>query len=126
MHIYDIAKEYTAYNTTCNQVRAIIPAIGAIYCILDTNLDKECDLFVITEMEDSVKLERFFKRKFFDLAYKFAKSNNYDESLLAEISRHHGDHSHHKNDYENAIKQYIQTIGYLEPSYVIRKFLDVS
>jgi len=126
MHIYDVTNEYIAFNLTCSQIRSIIPAINSIYCVMDTNVEKDCDLFVITEFENSVKLEKFFRRKFFDLAYKFAKSNNYDESLLAEISRHHGDHSHTKQDFDSAIKQYIQTIGYLEPSYVIRKFLEVA
>jgi hypothetical protein len=31
-----------------------------------------------------------------------------------------------KGDYDGAIAQYIKTIGKLEPSYVIRKFLDAQ
>ena len=31
-----------------------------------------------------------------------------------------------KGDYDQAIAQYIETIGYTEPSYVIRKFLDAQ
>ena len=31
-----------------------------------------------------------------------------------------------KADFAGAIKQYILTLGFVEPSYVIRKFLDVS
>jgi hypothetical protein len=31
-----------------------------------------------------------------------------------------------KGELSNAIKQYILTIGFVEPSYVIRKYLDVS
>lgn len=31
-----------------------------------------------------------------------------------------------QNDYKEAIQKYIQTIGYIEPSYIIRKFLDVA
>ena len=31
-----------------------------------------------------------------------------------------------KGDYDAAITQYIRTIGYVEPSYVIRKFLDAQ
>jgi hypothetical protein len=45
---------------------------------------------------------------------------------LAEISKLHGDLLYSKNDYPGAIKQYILTLGFVEPSYVIRKFLDVS
>lgn len=31
-----------------------------------------------------------------------------------------------KGDYDGAIAQYVKTIGGLEPSYVIRKFLDAQ
>ena len=31
-----------------------------------------------------------------------------------------------KKDYANAIKEYMKTAGYVEPSYVIMRFLDVS
>jgi hypothetical protein len=37
----------------------------------------------------------------------------------------HGDYLYGKNDYTGAIKQYALTIGHCEPSYIIRKFLDV-
>ncbi len=45
---------------------------------------------------------------------------------MAEISKLHGDLLYSKNDYPGAIKKYILTLGFVEPSYVIRKFLDVS
>jgi hypothetical protein len=31
-----------------------------------------------------------------------------------------------KGDFDGSIKQYIMTIGYLDPSEVIRKFLDAQ
>lgn len=126
LNIYDVTNEYIAYSGNFNQVRAVIPAINSVYIAMAPTADRDVDLFEIREMSNSDKLEKFFKKNQFELAYKFAKSNNYDESLLAEISRVHGDHNLSKQGFESAIKQYIQTIGYLEPSYVIRKFLDVS
>ena len=42
------------------------------------------------------------------------------------FNRQYGDHLYSKRDYEGAIVQYIKTIGRLEPSYVIRKFLDAQ
>lgn len=75
--------------------------------IFESNVSEESELCKIEEYENSEKLEKFFIRSFFDLAYKFAKNNNYDQSLLAEISRYHGDHCFKKGDYENSIKQYI-------------------
>ena len=45
---------------------------------------------------------------------------------MAEIQRHYGDHLYAKHDYDGAVAQYAATIGCLEPSYVIRKFLDAQ
>jgi vacuolar protein sorting-associated protein 11 len=46
--------------------------------------------------------------------------------VLAEIQRRYGDHLYVKHDYDGAMGQYIATIGNLEPSYVIRRFLDAQ
>ena len=45
---------------------------------------------------------------------------------MAEIQRRYGDHLYAKHDYDGAVAQYGATIGCLEPSYVIRKFLDAQ
>ena len=37
-----------------------------------------------------------------------------------------GDHKYKKCDWDGAIEQYNQTVGYTEPSYVIRRFLDAQ
>lgn len=43
---------------------------------------------------------------------------------LVDIFKQYGDHLCNKGDYTGAVEQYVKTIGKLEPSYVIRKFLD--
>lgn len=45
---------------------------------------------------------------------------------MAEIRRRYGDHLYAKHDYDAAMAQYVATIGFMEPSYVIRKFLDAQ
>ena len=133
--IYDLKNEYKAYNT--NQpfsfLPQIIPASSKIYVAVQqkphsSSHDQEGDYEIkcFSEFENAKKLERYFSKNVFDLAFRFAKNNKYDDNLLAEISRYHADHFYNKGDHENAIKHYIKTIGYIEPSYVIRKFIDVS
>ena len=109
--VYDIENEYIAFTKMCAGVKAIVSGINSIFVIFNSNFRDKSELCKIEELENSEKLEKFFMRSFFDLAYQFANNNNYDKSLLAEISRYHGDHCFKKNDYENSIKQYIQTIG---------------
>lgn len=50
-----------------------------------------------------------------------AKSQGLDEASLADIHRRYGDHLYVKGDFDRAMQQYLQTLGNLQPSYVIRK-----
>ena len=45
---------------------------------------------------------------------------------MADIQRRHGDHLYSKTDYDAAKAAYVETVGHVEPSYVIRRFLDVQ
>ncbi|TPX77107.1 hypothetical protein CcCBS67573_g01607 [Chytriomyces confervae] len=47
-------------------------------------------------------------------------------SLLIEIHKRYADHLYSKGDFEAAMTQYLHTLGHLEPSYVIRKYLDAQ
>ncbi|CAI0378032.1 unnamed protein product [Linum tenue] len=53
-------------------------------------------------------------------------SQQADAAATAEVLRKYGDHLYSKQDYDEAMAQYINTIGHLEPSYVIQKFLDAQ
>lgn len=44
--------------------------------------------------------------------------------IIYFFSRQYGDHLYNKGDNATAIDNYIKTIGHLEPSYVIKRFLD--
>lgn len=55
------------------------------------------------------------------LALNLAKTQNLDESSVANIHKQYGDHLYNKGDYDGAMQQYQKTIGYTQPSYVIRK-----
>lgn len=45
---------------------------------------------------------------------------------LVEIFKLYGDHLYTKGNHAGAMEQYLKTIGRLEPSYVIKKFLDAQ
>lgn len=70
------------------------------------------------------KLSLLFKKNLYDIAIRIAKSQQYDSDGLIDIFRQYGDHLYNKGDPSGAVEQYIKTIGKLEASYVIRKFLD--
>jgi hypothetical protein len=57
----------------------------------------------------------------FVMALGLAKNRGVDEIGVAEIHREYGDYLYSKGDGDGAMGQYIQTIGFVRPSYVIRK-----
>lgn len=81
-------------------------------------------VYHLDEKDLQSKLNLLFKKNLYDIAVRIAKSNQHDPEGLADIFRQYGDHLYGKGDYYNSIEQYARTIGYLEPSYVIRRFLD--
>src|SRR5699024_1499129 len=83
-------------------------------------------VYRLEEKDTQTKLETLFRKYLFSVAINLAQSQGSDPALVTDIYRKHGDHLYSKGDYKSAIQQYINTIGYLEPSYVIRKFLDAQ
>ena len=80
----------------------------------------------LKENDNKEKFDAFYKRQFFEVAYTFGKNLGYDKKKLSEISKLYAEHLYKKGDFEKSIEQYKLTINYLDPSYVIQKFLDGS
>lgn len=119
--IYDLQNKFVAYSSPIPPVQVIVSEWGMLYM-----LAKDGRLFQLSEKDISSKLEVLFRKNQFSLASELAQSYNYGAEQLAEISKRYADHLYKNGDYETAIAQYSKTIGVLEPSYVIRKFLDSS
>ena len=57
----------------------------------------------------------------YTIALSVAQTQGLDKSSVADIHRQYGDHLYTKGDYDGSMQQFLRTIGYLQPSYVIRK-----
>ncbi|EGR26999.1 vacuolar sorting protein, putative [Ichthyophthirius multifiliis] len=123
--IFDILNGFIAYKQNFKSVQSIIPSQNCIH-IMHMTSKGEKKITKLTEIENTYKIQYFFNRFLYDIAYKFVKNQSQDQNLLAEICRLHADNIYQKGDYQLAIQKYIETIGFIEPSYVVRKFLDVS
>uniref|UniRef100_A0A3B5K6S1 Vacuolar protein sorting-associated protein 11 homolog n=1 Tax=Takifugu rubripes TaxID=31033 RepID=A0A3B5K6S1_TAKRU len=119
--IYDLDNKFIAYSTQFDDVIDVVAEWGSFYI-----LTRDGKMFVLQEKDTQTKLEMLFKKNLFVMAINLAKSQHLDSDGLSEIFRHYGDHLYLKGDHDGAIQQYIRTIGKLEPSYVIRKFLDAQ
>ena len=66
-----------------------------------------------------------YRKNLYNLALNIASTQELDESSVADILRQYGDHLYIKGDYDGAMQQFVKTIGFLQPSYVIRKVDEI-
>ncbi|XP_065191110.1 vacuolar protein sorting-associated protein 11 homolog [Sycon ciliatum] len=119
--IYDIQNKFTAYSSPLPEIVDIVAEWGSLFIISTDN-----KLYRLDEKDTQTKLDMLFKKNLYQMAINLAKSQHYDYEGLIDIFTQYGDHLNSKGDHDGAIQQYIRTIGHLEPSYVIRKFLDAQ
>ncbi|KAG8947308.1 hypothetical protein FRC04_010884 [Tulasnella sp. 424] len=120
--VIDVENKFVAYSGPVKEgVREVMFRGDEIYVLANDG-----QLSYLEEKPTSVKLETLFRQSRFTLAISVARTAGVDESGIADIHRQYGDHLYAKGDDDGAMQQYVRTIGYLQPSYVIRKFLDAK
>ncbi|ESO93774.1 hypothetical protein LOTGIDRAFT_182193 [Lottia gigantea] len=119
--VYDIQNKFIAYSAPYQEVIDVMCEWGSLYILAG---DRK--LYQLQEKDTQTKLDMLFKKNNYTLAISLAKSQQYDHDGLIDIFTQYGDHLYSKGDHDGAIDQYIRTIGKLEASYVIRKFLDAQ
>ncbi|KAK3746923.1 hypothetical protein RRG08_030334 [Elysia crispata] len=119
--VYDIQNKFIAYSAPYPEVIDVMCESGSIFIFTG---DRK--LYQLQEKDTQSKLEMLFKKNNYSLAISLAKSQQLDQDGLIDIFTQYGDHLYGKGDHDGAIDQYIKTIGKLEASYVIRKFLDAQ
>ena len=115
---------FILFKTDINNILSIITDKERIHILYTTGVSKK--ILCLKEKDNKEKFDTFYKKQFFETALNYAKNLKYDKKKLSEISKLHAEHLYKKGDYEKSIEQYKATINYLDPSYVIQKFLDGS
>ena len=75
----------------------------------------------LEEKPTAEKLDLLYRKSQYLLALNLAKTLDLDDESVAGIRKRYGDHLYSKGEYDPAMQQFIQTIGHVQPSYVIRK-----
>ncbi|XP_043720547.1 vacuolar protein-sorting-associated protein 11 homolog [Telopea speciosissima] len=120
-NIYDLKNRLIAQSLVVREVSHLLCEWGSIILIM-TDKTALC----IGEKDMESKLDMLFKKNLYTVAINLVQSQQADAAATAEVLRKYGDHLYGKQDYDEAMAQYIHTIGHLEPSYVIQKFLDAQ
>ncbi|KAF7976736.1 hypothetical protein HWV62_5706 [Athelia sp. TMB] len=120
--LLDLENKLVAYSGTFAEgVREVVSQWSKVYV-----LGNDGKLSCLEEKPNSAKLEMLYRRSLFVMALSIARTQHMEESSVADIHRQYGDHLYAKGDYDGAMAQFVQTIGWTQPSYVIRKFLDAQ
>ena len=102
-------------------VRYVLCEWGSIFLMTSAN-----EVWELKEKDVETKLQELFKKNLYGLAITLANTSEYDSANICDIYRMYGDHLYAKGDYDSAAKQYVVTIGVVQPSYVIRQFLTAQ
>ncbi|KAF9589980.1 hypothetical protein IFM89_029717 [Coptis chinensis] len=120
-NVYDLKNRLIAHSLVVKEVSYMLCEWGTVILIMS---DKTA--LCIGEKDMESKLDMLFKKNLYTVAINLVQSQHADAAATAEVLRKYGDHLYGKQDYDEAMAQYIRTIGHLEPSYVIQKFLDAQ
>lgn len=120
-NVYDLKNRLIAHSLVMKEVSHMLCEWGNIILIM-TDKTALC----IGEKDMESKLDMLFKKNLYTVAINIVQSQQADAAATAEVLRKYGDYLYGRHDYDEAMDQYINTIGHLEPSYVIQKFLDAQ
>ncbi|KAI6030894.1 hypothetical protein F5J12DRAFT_903240 [Pisolithus orientalis] len=114
--LVDMENKLVAYSGNFEGgVRDVISAWGHVYVV-----GNEGKLTRLIEKPTPDKLSLLYAKNLYSLAFSVAQTQGLDTT---DVHRHHGDHLYSRGDFEGAMREYINTIGGVQASYVIRKFL---
>jgi hypothetical protein len=120
--LYDMQNKLLAYSSRAQfSIEHVVVHWGFVFLVT-----RDHKMYQLTERDLSSKLEHLYKKHVYQQAIELAQNAECDSTFLMEIKQMYGDHLYNKHDFDQAIAQYRQTIGFCEPSYVIRKFLDAQ
>ncbi|WOG98850.1 hypothetical protein DCAR_0418196 [Daucus carota subsp. sativus] len=120
-NVYDLKNRLIAHSISVKEVSHMLCEWGNVVLVMT---DKS--VLCIGEKDMESKLDMLFKKNLYTVAINLVQSQQADATATAEVLRKYADHLYSKQDYDEAMSQYIHTIGHLEPSYVIQKFLDAQ
>lgn len=129
VNVYDLANKLVAFNHRLDPKTVVVGVLtggGTAFVLTASAKDKGLSVVRLRERPTAAKLEVLFKMAYFQHGIMLAQAAKYPKTEVNKMYLMYGDHKYRKCDFDGAVDQYINTIGFTEPSYVIRKFLDAQ
>ncbi|KAI6244613.1 Vacuolar protein sorting-associated protein 11 [Erysiphe necator] len=120
--LLDTGLKLIAYSESLvSQIKYCFSILGDLY-----TLTQDGKIFRYHEKPQQQRLENLYQRNLFVLAISLAQKSGMDSANQNIIFRKYGDFLYQKADYDGAMQQYLKAIENIEPSQIIRKFLDTQ
>ena len=122
--VYDLHNKFVAFHMLLPLGQRVtrVASTGSTAWVLTSGQQ----LLRLREKATEAKLELLLRKNLFPIAISLASEASYDPGAIVDIYRKYGDHLYKKCDFEGAMAQYVQTIGHVDTSYVILKFLTTQ
>eukprot|EP00605_Chrysophyceae_sp_TOSAG23-4_P001966 GSChrysophyteH1.ASY1.ANO1.2177.1 assembled CDS len=120
--IYDLRNKFISMHSQLPAGERILSVLndgGAAYIITSSYT-----LLRFREKDTQAKLDVLLRKALYPLAISLAAEEQCEVTEIMKLYRAYGDHLYKKEEFESSVQQYCHTIGFLPPSYVIRRFLD--
>jgi len=93
----------------------------AIYYLTESRSNDrvERNLVKLSEMEANIKIHKLMCTNQYQEAHQIATDAGFPREIQCEIIKEYADKLFSQQKYDEAINQYIKTIGFLNPSFVI-------
>eukprot|EP00922_Rhytidocystis_sp_ex-Travisia-forbesii_P013383 GHVS01020063.1.p1 GENE.GHVS01020063.1~~GHVS01020063.1.p1 ORF type:complete len:1042 (+),score=160.48 GHVS01020063.1:193-3318(+) len=115
---------FVAFGGCFHRPQFVTSAMDSVFVV-----DMEQGKNVIYELEEKSIAERldvFTRKRLFEWAAEAARQESQPVEVVQEIYRVQADWLYEKRSYEAAMLVYCKTIGYVEASYVIERFLEAQ
>ena len=124
--VYDLKnKHFSYYNTNFYKINLITLDLNDMsFIVLIENKNNQRQFISLHERENIYKFNYFYKRNLYELAFDYARNLKYSKKQISEIHLNYGDYLYNQNELQKAVDEYIKTISYIHPSFIIAKFLD--
>lgn len=122
--IYDFRNKITPYSKPLpsgDTVRFVLVDGDIAYVVTS-----RWSILRLKEKDTASKVAVLLTKSNYPQAISLAMEEQWDVTERVNLFKQYGDHLLKNADYDGAIKQYSATIGYVQSSYVIRKFLDTQ
>lgn len=126
--VYDLKnKIFAYYNNLYYKIHSItVDLQDQSFTVVIENQHKLIQIISLIEKDNSYKFQVFYNKRLYDFAFDYARNIKYNLSQIAEIHKNYGDYLYDISEFNKAVSEYVTTIGFVHPSFIISKFLDNS